>query len=148
MAAVGGATYYGVNKKKQKEAKQREIDLEDQKKLAATAAVSTGAGVAAAQSREFYGPAGGPPTHEATMNTQPAPEAQPLAYLPAIPNEPVTVAGPSQVAAGFAALVDKRCIATEAFEPEFEDDMGLAVGDVVVVQNARSGGFEVDRISM
>lgn len=65
----------------------------------------------------------------------------PLTSLPAIPDQPQASSKATEVAADLQALVGKKCKAIEAVLPDFDDDLTLAVGDLVTVQDARSGGY-------
>lgn len=71
---------------------------------------------------------------------KPEPPPQPGAYLPAVPNEPEEKK-PTEVPKELESLVGRMCFVIEPFDPEFEDELSLAVGESVKVLSARSGGF-------
>lgn len=138
MAAIGGGTYYGVKKSKaKKEAEKLALDEEAKALAAAKEASRSGA-----TTNGFYGAAAAaPPTYDESLTNNREPV--PLENLPAIPNEPTNEPQAKGVEEGHVSLVGKRCVAFNRFEPEFEDDMAYEIGDVLMVQEARSGEFDI-----
>lgn len=95
--------------------------------------LTTSHDVATAATHENLSPAAPlaqPPIPESTVTTPEQPNIAPTTSF-----DPASLHAP----AALSHLVGKISIATVAFDPEFDDDLGLAVGDAVEVVNVRSG---------
>ncbi|KAI9012390.1 hypothetical protein DFJ74DRAFT_683731 [Hyaloraphidium curvatum] len=138
LAAVGGGTYYAVDKKKKREraAAAAAADAKDTEMANAAMVPDGKAGTG------FYG-AAPPPGPVAPAPEPPEPQTVPFASLPEVPDLPQTIARPPKVEESAKDLVGRECFAVDDLEAEFDDDLDLKAGDVVVLKEARSDGYGI-----